>query len=111
MSLRSRCDANRYCMLVIPTHVMSWPNLSITYEFLTKLQGQMCAQGYLSRWSRMYFNYCHPHVMSWPNLSITCELLTMLRGPLCAQRYLSRLSHQWLACLYQPDVMLIAIVC
>ena len=51
MPLVSRCDANSDCMLVIATHVMSWLNISITYKLLTKLLGQMYAQGYLSRWS------------------------------------------------------------
>ena len=51
MPLVSRCDANSDCMLVIATHVMSWLNISIRYKLLTKLLGQMCAQGYLSRWS------------------------------------------------------------
>ena len=51
MSLASRYDTNSDCMLVIAIHIMSWPNLSITDKLLTKLQRQMCAQGYLSRWS------------------------------------------------------------
>ena len=51
MSLVSRYDTNSDCMLVIATHVMSWLNISITYKLLTKLLGQMYAQGYLSRWS------------------------------------------------------------
>ena len=37
MSLANRCDANSDCMLVIVTDVMSWLNLSITYELLTNL--------------------------------------------------------------------------
>ena len=51
MSLASRYDTNSDCMLVIAIHIMSWPNLSITDKLLKKLQRQMCAQGYLSRWS------------------------------------------------------------
>ena len=51
MSLATRCNANSYYILVIATHVMSVSNFNITYEFLTKLSGQMCAQGYLSKGS------------------------------------------------------------
>ena len=50
MSLATRCNAYSYCMFVIAIHVMS-SNFSITYEFLTKLWGQMCTQGYFSKGS------------------------------------------------------------
>ena len=51
MSLATRCNANGYCMFVIAIHVMSFSNFNITYKLLTKLSGQMCAQGYFSKGS------------------------------------------------------------
>ena len=51
MSLASRYDTNSNCMLVVATHVMSWLNISIKIKLLTNLLEQICADGYLSRWS------------------------------------------------------------
>ena len=48
MSLANRCNANTYLIFVNATHIMCSPIFRITYQLLTKLQGQMCAQGYLS---------------------------------------------------------------
>ena len=49
-------------------------------------------------------------VIPYPNFSITYGLLTKLYGVIFAQGSLSQRSPQRVACVYQPDVMLIAIL-
>ena len=47
MCLATRCNANSCFIFVITTHVMSWPNFSITVKLLTNLWIKICVQGYL----------------------------------------------------------------
>ena len=68
MYLATRCNASSCVIFIISTHVMSWPNFSITDKFLTNLWIKICVQGYLSK-----------------------------------------VSPQGLPCVYQPDVILIAV--
>ena len=45
MSLVSRFNASTHFIFVTANHIMFCPNFIVTYEVLTKLQGQTCAQG------------------------------------------------------------------
>ena len=47
MCLATRCNANNCFIFIITTHVMSWPNFSITVKLLTNLWIKICVQGYL----------------------------------------------------------------
>ena len=47
MCLATRCNANNFFIFIITTHVMSWPNFSITVKLLTNLWIKICVQGYL----------------------------------------------------------------
>ena len=73
MSLGSGCNANTYYMLVIATHVMSYPNLSATYQLLSKLQGQIRVQGCLSRGSPQVVEYLQQAAVMI--IAIVCYLL------------------------------------
>ena len=49
------------------------------------------------------------HVVSCRNLTVIDQILTNFQDNLCIQRYLIKVSPQGVACIQQPDVMLIAV--
>ena len=49
------------------------------------------------------------HVVSCQNLTVINQFLTNLQDNLCIQGYLIKVSPQGVACIQQPDVMLIAV--
>ena len=104
MALAHRCNAKSYSMFVSATHLMFYPNFSITNELLTYYCGKIGAQGYLSladisRGNMTLALRCNAksysmfisatHLTSYPNFSNTGELLTYLWGKIGAQGYMS----------------------
>ena len=47
--------------------------------------------------------------MSCRNLTVIDQILTNLQENLCIQGYLNKVSPQGVPCVWQPDVMLIAV--
>ena len=91
-------------MFISATHLISWPNFSITDELLTSYWSNIGAQGYLtsgvrSRGSISLVARCNAktysmfisatHLILRPNFSITDELLTLLWCKVDAQGYLT----------------------
>ena len=89
------CNTKSYSMFISATHLLSWPNFSITDDLLTYLCVETGSKGSLgsgvtSRGNmtlshrcniKTYFMLISPtHLMSWLNFSVTDEHLTYLWG-------------------------------
>ena len=103
MTLAPRCNAKSYSMFVSATHLMFYPNFSITGELLTYIWGEISTHWYMSLGDTSRVNMtlaprCNAksysmfisdtHLTSCPNFSITGELLTYLWGKIGAQGYM-----------------------
>ena len=103
MTLAPRCNAKNYSMFVSATHLMFYPNVSITGLLLTYIWGEISTQWYMSLGDTSRVNMtlaprCNAksysmfisdtHLTSCPNFSITGELLTYLWGKIGAQGYM-----------------------